>query len=64
MTAVRSAAVRHPATQFTPAATAASGSIKAPTTSAGIRDFDFAAAMFNDDNAWREMARAIASDAA
>lgn len=39
-------------------------SIKAPTTPAAIRDFDFAAAMFADDNAWRELARTIASDAA
>lgn len=41
-----------------------SASIMAPTTPAAIRDFDFAAAMFNDDNAWRELARAIAGDAA
>lgn len=39
-------------------------SIKAPSTAASIREFDFAAAMFADDNAWRELARVIASDAA
>ncbi|WP_430868081.1 hypothetical protein [Demequina aurantiaca] len=39
-------------------------SVKAPTTPAEIRNFDFAAALFNDANAWRELARTIASDAA
>jgi len=36
----------------------------APVGLPSFRDFDFAAAMFADDNAWREMARVIASDAA
>lgn len=35
-----------------------------PVTPAAIRDFDFAAAMFEDASAWRELARVIASDAA
>jgi hypothetical protein len=48
----------------TPAPRRSGASIKAPTTPAGIRDFDFAAALFNDPNAWRELARTIASDAA
>jgi hypothetical protein len=38
--------------------------VDAPLTREALRGFDFAAAMFKDENAWREMARVIASDAA
>lgn len=42
----------------------ADADIKAPQDAASIRDFDFAAAMFADDSAWRELARVIANEAA
>ena len=58
LSAVSSTVVRNAAPS------SAAASIKAPTTPAGIRDFDFAAALFDDPNAWRELARTIASDAA
>jgi len=36
----------------------------APTTPAEVRTFDFAAALVKNDSAWRELARAIATEAA